>query len=207
MTIAGRIQSLRKSKGLSQEDLADKIGVSRQAVSKWESEQSFPEIDKIILLSDCFEVTTDYLLKGAEPTPAMAQTEVCSVNANMFAYIATALNFIGLIVTWAAWHETQSPGVLIIGIIFMTIGCMIFGIGMASSTRYVEQATRTFWSFNIWLLVFVPLSVIYNALFSFTIAPYPLVGYGALPALFLFGLVYIAICLGVIFLQGKGTQR
>ena len=62
MNIADRIQILRKSRGISQEELADKIGVSRQAVSKWESEQSTPDIDKIILLSDYFDVTTDYLL-------------------------------------------------------------------------------------------------------------------------------------------------
>lgn len=52
---------------MSQEELADKIGVSRQAVSKWESEQSTPDLDKIIVMSDLFEVTTDYLLKGIEP--------------------------------------------------------------------------------------------------------------------------------------------
>ena len=44
MTLADRIQTLRKSKGISQEDLADQVGVSRQAVSKWESEQSIPDL-------------------------------------------------------------------------------------------------------------------------------------------------------------------
>ena len=67
MNIADRIQYLRKQNGLSQEELADKIGVSRQAVSKWESEQSTPDLDKIIVMSDLFEVTTDYILKGIEP--------------------------------------------------------------------------------------------------------------------------------------------
>ena len=67
MTIADRIQTLRKSKGLSQEELADAAGVSRQAVSKWESEQSTPDLDKVIILSEIFDVTTDYLLKGIEP--------------------------------------------------------------------------------------------------------------------------------------------
>lgn len=67
MTIADRIQSLRKSKGMSQEELADAVGVSRQAVSKWESEQATPDLDKVIIMSDIFEVTTDYLLKGIEP--------------------------------------------------------------------------------------------------------------------------------------------
>ena len=66
MNTADRIQHLRKVKGISQEELADKIGVSRQAVSKWESEQSIPDLDKIIIMSDYFEVTTDYILKGIE---------------------------------------------------------------------------------------------------------------------------------------------
>ena len=67
MNIGDRIQTLRKLRGISQEELADKIGVSRQAVSKWESEQSTPDLVKVILLSDFFETTTDYLLKGIEP--------------------------------------------------------------------------------------------------------------------------------------------
>ena len=61
MNIADRIQLLRKAKGISQEVLADQIGVSRQAVSKWESEQSMPDLEKIILLSDYFETTTDQI--------------------------------------------------------------------------------------------------------------------------------------------------
>ena len=67
MNKADRIQYLRKTKGFSQEELADKVGVSRQAVSKWESEQSTPDIEKIIIMSELFEVTTDYILKGIEP--------------------------------------------------------------------------------------------------------------------------------------------
>ncbi|HCI26519.1 MAG TPA: XRE family transcriptional regulator, partial [Roseburia sp.] len=51
---------------MSQEELADKVGVSRQAVSKWESEQSTPDLEKIIIMSDYFNVTTDYILKGIE---------------------------------------------------------------------------------------------------------------------------------------------
>ena len=67
MNIADRIQSLRKQKGMSQIELADAIGVSRQAVSKWESEQAIPDLDKIIAMSEIFGTTTDYLLKGIEP--------------------------------------------------------------------------------------------------------------------------------------------
>ena len=66
MNISDRIQQLRRTSGISQEELADKIGVSRQAVSKWESEQSVPDVDKIVAMSNYFDVTTDYILKGIE---------------------------------------------------------------------------------------------------------------------------------------------
>ncbi|MBO4494340.1 MAG: helix-turn-helix transcriptional regulator [Clostridiales bacterium] len=67
MNISDRILSLRKAKGMSQEQLAEAVGVSRQAVSKWESEQAMPDMDKVVLLSEIFGVTTDYILKGIEP--------------------------------------------------------------------------------------------------------------------------------------------
>lgn len=73
MNIADRIRELRKNKGLSQEELAEQLGVSRQAISKWESEQSVPDIEKIILISDYFEVSTDYVLKGIELSNAIGK--------------------------------------------------------------------------------------------------------------------------------------
>lgn len=79
MNIADRIQSLRKTKGVSQEQLADALGVSRQAVSKWESEQTTPDLEKIILMSEYFEVTTDYILKGIETVEEMEHKTVGDV--------------------------------------------------------------------------------------------------------------------------------
>ena len=67
MNISDRIQTLRKAKGMSQEQLADAVGVSRQAVSKWESEQASPDLYKVVIMSELFDVTTDYILKGIEP--------------------------------------------------------------------------------------------------------------------------------------------
>lgn len=75
MNIAERIKVLRKSKGLSQEELADRIGVSRQAVSKWESGHNVPDPEKIILLSAALEVTTDYLLLGKTSAVSEIQSE------------------------------------------------------------------------------------------------------------------------------------
>jgi len=62
MDIGQKIQTYRVKIGLSQEKLAEKLDVSRQAVSKWEMGQSLPEIDKIVALSKLFEITTDALL-------------------------------------------------------------------------------------------------------------------------------------------------
>ncbi len=63
MNLNRKIISLRKQKGYSQEELAERLDVSRQSVSKWESGVSIPDMNKILLLSDLFNVTTDYLLK------------------------------------------------------------------------------------------------------------------------------------------------
>lgn len=62
MKLADKIIMLRKQVGWSQEELANQLGVSRQAVSKWESSQSLPDIDKIINLAKLFNITTDDLL-------------------------------------------------------------------------------------------------------------------------------------------------
>jgi transcriptional regulator with XRE-family HTH domain len=66
MNLSEKIQNLRKEKNLSQEELGEKLDVSRQSVSKWESGVAMPEIEKLIMLSEIFEVTTDYLLKEGE---------------------------------------------------------------------------------------------------------------------------------------------
>lgn len=63
MALGEKIYNLRKQSGWSQEELAEQCEVSRQSVSKWESGQSVPDLDKILLLSDIFQVSTDYLLK------------------------------------------------------------------------------------------------------------------------------------------------
>ncbi len=63
MSFGEKLQQLRKEKGLSQEDLAHQLNVSRQAVSKWESQNGYPEIEKMILISDLFQVSLDYLMK------------------------------------------------------------------------------------------------------------------------------------------------
>ncbi|MEG0176980.1 helix-turn-helix domain-containing protein [Anaerorhabdus sp.] len=64
MNLGEKIFKLRKEKGLSQENLAEQLGTTRQAISKWENNQGFPETEKLLQLSNIFEVSTDFLLKN-----------------------------------------------------------------------------------------------------------------------------------------------
>lgn len=193
MNIADRIQSLRKTKGVSQEELADKVGVSRQAVSKWESEQSSPDIDKIIIMSEYFGVTTDYILKGIEQ-PEQADKKP---NATIFVMVATVLNLIGLMISAAVWYEKQVPMALVIGLVFMALGYMVFGVGiLEASERTRKQAKYNFWSINIWILLLIPFSLIYNSLLTGTTAPYPLL-VSPMMAFPVFWVIYIAVCFSV----------
>ena len=200
MTLADRIQQLRKQRGISQEELADQVGVSRQAVSKWESEQSVPDMDKVILLSDYFEVTTDYLLKGIEPAPPAAGER--KPDGRIFAIVATVLNLIGVLVSCAVWYETQEMGSLIIGVVFLALGCMVFGIGMVECDPATKaRAKRGFWTVNIWLLAFMPWSFVWNIIYMFPGAPYPLGGY-----LGGFWAVYVIGCAAVVLWQARKAK-
>ena len=198
MNLADRIQRLRKSRGISQEELADRIGVSRQAVSKWESGQTSPDLEKIVLLSDYFEVTTDYLLKGVspgQPAPTRAEqtragqdqnapdqtapAQIASARAvpdvRIFVMAGSAVNFTGLIAAVMIWYERQTAAATAAGLILMVAGCVVYGIGMLKADGGTKgRAKKTFWSVNVWILPFIPLSMIYNILFGgFRTAPYP----------------------------------
>lgn len=208
MNIADRIQRLRKGRGISQEELADKIGVSRQAVSKWESEQSMPDIEKIILLSDYFDVTTDYLLKGIEPAPEIAEKKA---DARIFTVIASALNFIGLAVSILIWTEKRTAVSTAIGLVMMAFGCMIFAIGQFIGDNK-KTAFSSFWIINIWFLSLIPVSCMFNCIQGitgghwWTFTPVPQLG----NSLILYGvcwLVYLAICIGTDVVVIKSRKR
>lgn len=77
MILADKIIDLRKKNGWSQEELAEKLGVTRQSISKYEGAQSVPDLDKIIKLSEIFGVTTDYLLRDdAETEEYLPEQEI-----------------------------------------------------------------------------------------------------------------------------------
>lgn len=84
MILADKIIEERKKNGWSQEELASKLGVSRQAVSKWESAGSIPDLQRILQMSELFGVTTDYLLKDEiEEEPLNEYTETNTIKVSM----------------------------------------------------------------------------------------------------------------------------
>lgn len=208
MNMADRIQNLRKSRGISQEELADKIGVSRQAVSKWESEQSFPDIEKIILLSDYFDVTTDYLLKGIEPIKDVAENKM---DARIFSVVGTALNFIGLVVAIMIWKEEQTPAAVAVGFIIMAIGSMVFAIGQFVGDNR-KAAAVLFGMIDIWLLSLMPISCVFNVIqgisagYWWTFTPIPQLG-NSLSAYALCWLCYLGICIACDIVILKHAKR
>ena len=198
MDIAQRILELRKSKGLSQEELADQLGVTRQAVSKWESGQSLPEYDKLILLSDFFEVSTDYLMKGIVPTESKKKRKE-PLHAGIFAMTGSAFTLMGIVVAIMGWLDEKSLPCVAIGIILEIMGCMIFGVGMLTSDpNTVPSAKAWFLALNVWIVPFMPFSIFVNCIAqrSIWVAPYPELLISGRSALFVLTccLVYAAVC-------------
>lgn len=174
MNLSDRIQYLRKVRGISQEGLAEQLGVSRQAVSKWESEQSMPDLDKIISMSDYFEVTTDYLLKGIEPV--VQKEEEQSIKHRRIASnicYQLSLGFIGLgIILSIILADFLKISVLLTPVLIVQgVGLLVWGTGRnLSEVRPSFQVKLAL----ILFLLFVPLGFLSNVLFPLgKIFPYP----------------------------------
>lgn len=75
MALSEKLYTLRRKNGLSQEQLAEQLNVSRQAISKWEAGQSIPESDKLLSISNYFNVSLDYLMKEDETQDTISETE------------------------------------------------------------------------------------------------------------------------------------
>ncbi len=83
MEFNNKLYELRKQKGFSQEELANRLNVSRQTISKWEVGESTPDMEKLVAISDLFEVSLDELVKGeelklAEPSERIVKSELYS---------------------------------------------------------------------------------------------------------------------------------
>ena len=101
MNLNERLHDLRKKAGYSQEQLAELLGISRQAISKWESGQGNPDIDNIIKLTKIYQVSADYILLGredktntqTEPTPLPPKNELSPEMRKALAIITVTAGF------------------------------------------------------------------------------------------------------------------
>lgn len=75
MTFCDKLQNLRKTNGLTQKNLAEKLNVSRAAVAKWEAGQSYPDVSNLIKISDIMNVTVDYLVREQSCEVAITSVE------------------------------------------------------------------------------------------------------------------------------------
>lgn len=185
MTIADRIQSLRRAKGISQEELADRVGVSRQAVSKWESEQSVPDLDRVILLSEYFDVTTDYLLRGVESPGQMEAKNKNNASGQILYIGSTAFLAIGLLLACGGWYAEQTAVSVWGGMIVQALGIAGYFIGRLLTRAGAPLLIK--W-LNIALALFMPVSLAVGAVFRGMAAPYP----GDLRHGIIFAIAYLA---------------
>ena len=154
MTFGEKIQKLRKEAGLSQEELSYQLGVSRQAVSKWERDNGYPETEKIVRISKLFQVSLDYLLNDEDAEkPEMRPDEnglyVSREMADGFlAYQKRKMLKIGIAVgllvgslSLSFWNAEISM------LLFMII--VIAGIILLLSVKLADNPYRRLWKENL----------------------------------------------------------
>lgn len=103
MTFSEKLYKLRKKSGLSQEQLAEQLSVSRQAISKWESGQSVPESEKLIVISNYFNVSLDYLLKDDDLNQISSEKDNSFQTSNKAKWLLGIISCIGGIVCLIVW--------------------------------------------------------------------------------------------------------
>ena len=135
MTFGQKLQGLRQRAGMSQDALAERLNVSRQAVSRWERDETMPETDKVVALADLFGVTTDYLLRQRADLLGLLSTAMM-VNGFFFNFkIDTLMSGVvegpaGGIVTGMLWLPA------LYGVVKIVAGILVLRYGK----RYAEQA-------------------------------------------------------------------
>lgn len=151
MKLNEKLLNLRKQKGLSQQELANQLNVSRQSVSKWELSESEPTLNNIIMLSEIFNVSTDYLLKDTENQNDNDKTKLSSI----FLVIGTLVILLGALTSYMLYQERKDIISLLIGVIIQVFGCILFEYHALKEKD--AKAQKTFLSINIWLITLIPI--------------------------------------------------
>ena len=137
MTIGDRLLKLRKERNLSQENLANELDVSRQTISKWETNQSMPDFDKIVPLCEYFGITTDELLTGKKDIMAAKKDTVKSNFARNIA-ISVMLYILSLVAIILCSAQFDQP---IIGVsLFFVLIALATGLIIYNGIYYKKES-------------------------------------------------------------------
>lgn len=155
MTLGEKLQTLRRSRGMSQEQLAEVLEVSRQAVSKWENDDSAPDLDKLRAICTYFGVTTDYLIwerpedapQSAEKAPSQ-QTQRKALRETVWEHSEWAGYAVAIL--GAAMLLRALPG--------MILQMLLLGSNMAPGVAADRSALRSL------LTMYLPYLAVYAAL-------------------------------------------
>lgn len=157
MTIGSRISGLRKERNISQELLAEKMGVSRQAVSKWENDQTAPDTNNLIALAEYFGVSVEYLATGNVLPVRRTLPKIKTAGLYMIAGILLVIALlISIVCAYAGIYEPVPlffgpylipfgfGGYSSIGIIFTVIECLVIfaAIILAVVAAFLDKVNK-----------------------------------------------------------------
>ena len=192
MKLSDKLIGLRKSAGMSQEELAEKLNVSRQAVSRWEMGTAMPDAVNILQLSKLFHVTTDYLLneeyESDADLPQVRAVKADGVHQGMI--LLVTLEVMSLILQFTAAILLQSTFFTVLS--FLPFVAAVGGFEYAyqkkadAQNEKTRQFRRRFYEISVWLGLYFPLRLLVQAVMNCYPRPYDtLVLEGVLAAVYL----------------------
>lgn len=172
MNLGQKLQRLRRAKGLTQEQLAEAVAVSRQSVSKWELGESMPETDKVVVLSRLLGCTTDYLLLDGVKEDAAPGSED-NARGTAAVIVALGLGVIGLLVSFAGWVTWQAILPVCVGLAVQIAGAVTGRLLLKRNGRQAaKRDKRRLYTLFAWLAMPAPSVFLAAVLFRFSPKPY-----------------------------------
>ena len=178
MKFCDKITYLRKQKGLSQENLAEELSVSRQAVSRWEMRTAMPDATNILLLSKLFDVTTDYLLnddyESDEDLPKVRKVK--SENLNQVMFYMIVIEVMILIIQFMTVFILQNAVFAFLSFVPFVAAVGGFEVAFRKDTQSINEQMITFrkkfYKISAWLGTYFPVRFVINSLMHLYPRPY-----------------------------------
>lgn len=193
MTFGQKIQSLRKENGMSQEQLAARLAVSRQAVSKWELDGAYPDFENIVQISQLFRVSTDYLMKEE----AARETPLCpGKSAGPHRTLGLGVAAMGLVISCVGWRTFRTE--LAVGAGWLVQGAGVLLYALRAHSAETADRRKTFYAALCWLICPFPALFVSSGLLGLFPRPYP-----SWLTVLLAATLYLSACAGASFFLAR----